>query len=108
MRLPRAALRSRVTIYDFRGNGSMGPSFASPRTVRASVQPINKLLITDVGEEQTADVMVMIRPEDGPVPVESKVLWNDTAYRVSQSFPMPDDFRPTHHELMLRRWSAPS
>lgn len=93
-------------IEDFLGNGSLGPVLGFPRSVRASVQATHKVLITDVGEETTANVLVIVRPEDGPVKVESKVRWNETDYRVVQAFPMPDDFRPTHWELMLRRWSA--
>ena len=105
-RIPHHHLRSKIVIEDFLGNGARGPVFGAPRTVRASVQPMPKILITDVGEEQTADVMVLIRPEDAPVSLESKVTWQNGSYRVVQVFPMPDDFRPTHWEIMLRRWSA--
>jgi hypothetical protein len=106
MRVPHNVLRSRIEVFEFIGNGSMGATFKLPRTIRASCQPINKILITDVGEEQTIDVMVIIRPEDGPVPIESKVRWLNNDYRVTQMFPIPDDFRPSHYELQLRKWAA--
>src|SRR6185369_15149201 len=67
LRLPHSQLRNTIVIHDFKANAAFGPVFEAPRTVRASIQDMNRLIISDVGEEQGNEILAMVRPEDGPV-----------------------------------------
>lgn len=103
MRVPRHLLRDRVTVEPYEGAGSRGPSYGTPvENVRASVQPSSRLIQTVDGRTVPAELLVIIRPEQD-FPVESRVTWRERQYRVLQAMPMPDEFRPTHRELVLGR-----
>jgi len=106
VRVPYEALRQRVTIRDLTGHGSYGPVFARRRTVRASVQQ-TQALVTDWKNDQIVITdLVIVRPEDGPVPAESLVIDGERNFRVVKCFPIPDDFHPSHYELMVKSWGA--
>ena len=49
---------------------------------------------------------VVIRPEAGPVPVESRVTFAGNKYRVVEAYPVPDARRPTQWELTLAKWAS--
>lgn len=106
MRVPTQLLRETLSIEDFTGNGARGPLHGAPRTTRASVQPTSKLMTDSRGVEVVVDAMAIVRPEAGPVPVESRVTWAGQVYRVVSSFAMPDTRRPSHWELGLVRWAG--
>jgi hypothetical protein len=105
--IPFSALRDVITIEDAAGDGALGPTFSSPRNVSASIQDIERLVLDEMGQQTTIDIMTIIRPEAGPVKPGSKVsLPNGDTYRVVKAFPMPDYRRPSHFELMLRSWGV--
>lgn len=106
MRVPHSQLRETVSVEDFAGSGSHGPVYAAARSVRASMQPTSRLLIEDNGREVTVTVLGIIRPEAGPVPVQSRVTWAGVVYRVATSIPMPDTRRPDHWEIGLVRYAG--
>lgn len=103
MRVPYAALRDRVTIEDAGGSGAMGTTYSAPRTgIPASMQSTSKLITTSDGRVVSVAHVIILRPEAGPVPLESKVtdaLGN--VYRVVASDPYPDSRRPSQWELMV-------
>lgn len=112
MRVPRELLRDTVTIEDFGGSGARGPVYDAPRSVRGSVQPTSRLATSQnaatgsFGVTVVIDALVVIRPEDGPVRPESRVTARGVGYRVVQSYPMPDERRPSHYELALARHAS--
>lgn len=106
MRVPNHALRESISVQDAAGNGARGPVHGAARTIRAAVQPTSKLITNSRGVEVVADFLAIIRPEAGPVPVESRVTWAGAVYRVETAVPMPDTRRPSHWELYLVRWSG--
>lgn len=95
-----------MTIEDLTGEGAYGPAFAAPREVRCSAQQTASTITEWKGEQIVVNWMVIIRPEDGPVPVGSKVTIDGDTYRIVKAFPMPDGFRPTHWELMAYSWGV--
>jgi hypothetical protein len=100
MRIPRNFLRDTITVEASQGSGARGPTYASAAVIKASVQPSNRLAVMPDGRQIVADLQVLIRPEE-TVPVESRVTWLTKGYRVLMASPMPDEFRPTHIELLL-------
>lgn len=106
MRVPHEALRQRITIRNYDGEGSYGPAFGAPREVRASVQQ-TQALVTDWKMEQVVvTTLIIVRPEVGLVPAGSFVFTDDQTFRVAKSFAIPDEFRPSHYELMVKSWGA--
>lgn len=107
MRVPHEALKERVTIEEYGGSGSMGPTFGEPRVVRASVQPTTKVVSDSRGVVTTIVSVIIIRPEAGPVAAESKVTDEiGRVFRVVQGDPFPDSRRPTHWELTVAKWAG--
>lgn len=103
MRVPRFLLRDTILIADFEGSGGRGRVY-TPRAapVRCSVQPTAKTVTTTgTGTTVTVATRVIIRPEDGPVRVESKVTLRGVTYSVLEAYPMPDERRPTQWELLI-------
>ena len=100
-------LRSWVEIEDYQGAGAFGPHFEEPRVVKASVQPTKRsALISSEGRTVRADVVVMIRPEAGPVRPESKVTLVHGAWRwrVLECEPVPDEKHPSYYEMLCATW----
>lgn len=106
MRIPTHLLRETIAVQDFTGSGAKGPTYAVSRSLRASVQATSRLVTDATGRTVTVDLVALVRPEKGPVPVESRVTWAGSAYRVVQAVPMPDSRRPTHYELGLMRYAG--
>jgi len=104
VRIPNEMLKESITIEDANGAGAYGVQFAASRTVKANVQETERLLVDTRGRQVLATILVMIRPEKGPVPIESKVTWVGETYRVVRSFPIPDSVSPSHFELTLAPW----
>lgn len=104
MRVPHEALRQRVTVENKAGEGAYGATFEAPRVVRASIQHTQALVSDWKNDQVTIDTVMIIRPEDGPVPIGSKVTQGTTSFVVVKGFAIPDDFRPSHYELMLAAW----
>lgn len=102
MRIPRQYLRSTLGVESFAGRGSRGAVYAPARDVRASVQPTTKLTADAQGNTIQAVLAAVVRPEED-IPVESRATYAGQQYRVTESVLMPDDFRPTHRELLLSR-----
>jgi hypothetical protein len=102
MRIPRNYLRDELAVEAFAGQGARGVVYEASRVVRASVQPTTRLTTDTTGREIAGVLAVVVRPEEA-IPVESRVTWQGQRYRVAQSDPMPDNFRPTHRELILSR-----
>lgn len=106
MRVPHETLQERVTIEDYLGDGSLGPTFAAGRVVRASVQPTTRLITDSMGVVVTVVSVIIIRPEAGPVPAESRVTDpSGRKFRVIQGDPFPNARRPVHWELTVARWA---
>lgn len=101
VRIPTFLLRDRITISNYLGSGARGDVWGTPRTVRAQVEPTNRLVIDTAGQQARAEANAYIRPEDGPVPVESKVVWGGKTFRVLAAGAIPDEVRPSHRELTL-------
>jgi len=107
--IPNYLLRDEITISRYLGRGAYGDLYAAAELVRAHVEPATRLdsaaastLLPDTtGKTRTASLQVMFRPEVAPVPVESKVVWGGVEYRVLQVGAVPDEFRPSHRELLL-------
>ena len=98
-----------ITVRDYQGSGARGAVYGEPRTIRAQVQPTSRVWIErdNTGVSQDIDALAVIRPEDGPVTVESIVAYGDTKWRVFRSYAMPDERRPYHWELALTRYANP-
>lgn len=106
MRVPHEALRETIVIEDYRGAGAYGVTFEDPRSVPANVQRTERLEVTTHGRQLLAQTLVIIRPEAGPVAIESKITWNDEQFRVVRAFAIPDTRRPSHWELTIAPWHA--
>lgn len=106
MRIPRELLREVLVISDLTGAGAHGNVYTAGRTVRGAFQQTSRLVSDSQGRQVSLEALVLIRPEDGPVTVESKVgIWGQT-FRVIQCQPMPDSRRPSHYELSLARYAG--
>jgi hypothetical protein len=99
--MPGFLLRDRITIQNYSGNTAYGASVGAPRVVKAKVEPTNRLIVGPGGNSLQARATALIRPEAGPVPVESKVTWGGKEYRVLAAGALPDEVNPTHRELVL-------
>lgn len=107
MRVPYEALRQRVTIRNYLGEGSYGPAFDAPReNVRASVQQTQALVTDWKNEQVVVTTLIIVRPEIGLVPAGSYVFTDEQTFRVAKSFAIPDNFHPSHYEMMVRSWGA--
>lgn len=101
IKIPGFLLRDRITIEDFGGSTAYGPKYAAPRTVKARVESTTRLSIDRAGNNVRVEAIAFIRPEAGPVAVESRVVWGGKRYRVISAGAVPDERRPTHRELAL-------
>jgi hypothetical protein len=101
MRVPGFLLRDRVEIEHFEGSGAYGDVLVAPVTVKAHVEPTNRLVIDTQGQTVRAEAVMILRPEDGPVPVGSVVNWGGKKFRVLQAGGLPDEVRPTHREVLI-------
>jgi len=106
MRVPHEILRDRITLEEFAGHGAHNAIYSEPRVIRASFQTTQKLVVDSRGESVSVDALVIIRPEDGPVTVESRVTDHGTVYRVVRCYPYPNRRRPSQYELELARWAS--
>lgn len=106
MRVPHEMLRETVVVEDYRGAGAYGVAFEDPRDVRANVQRTERLEVTTHGRQLLATTLMIIRPEAGPVPIESKITWNGDQFRVIRAFAVPDTRRPSHWELTVAPWES--
>jgi len=106
MRIPHTALRSTVSIENYSGDGSLGPSFAAARDVRVSFQWTDMYRMEWKNEMSTIRAWVLMRPEDGPVPIGSRVTYGTEKFRVVQSLIIPDEHSPSHYELVLSEWGV--
>ena len=106
MRFPRQLLRDVITIRDWTGSGSFGPTFAAPHTLRSSVEPTTRVIIGPTGATLRCDVSIVIRPEDGPVRPQSWVKLGASSWRVLECAPMPTIQRPTHYEILAATWTG--
>ena len=108
IRVPRSLLRSTAVIQDYLGEGARGPRYSDARTVRCSIQPTSRLMTHEDGATVAVDTLMIIRPEDGPVPIESRVTAESVEYRAVRTFAYPDGRRPTHFEVALLRYAVGS
>lgn len=103
-----------ITVRDYQGAGARGAVYGEPRTIRAQVQPTSRVWVErdNTGITQDIDSLAIIRPEDGPVTVESivesVVAGSPMKWRVIRSYAMPDERRPSQWELALTRYSTTS
>lgn len=98
-----------IVVRDYQGSGARGAVYGEPRTIRSQVQPTSRVWIErdNTGVTQDIDALAVIRPEDGPVTVESIIEYGTTKWRVIRSYAMPDERRPYHFELALTRYANP-
>lgn len=102
MRVPGYLLRDRVTIAAYSGQTGVGPTYDPPKSgIKAHVEHTDRLAIDREGNTLRAEAVVILRPEDGPVPVESKLTWSGKVFRVLSAGGLPDEVRPTHRELLI-------
>jgi hypothetical protein len=103
MRVPHQLLRELVTVRPYEGEGSRGPDYGDQLEIRALMQPSNRLTTDLDGSTVMSDVVMIIRPEAGPVKVRSQVLWQSQGYRVVSGHFFPDTRRPNFYEAALVR-----
>lgn len=103
MRVPNYVLRETIAVEEYNGAGARGPTYSPQRSIRALMQPTNRLLTEQDGHVVTIDTIMIARPESGLLPVQSRVTWGGDNYRVLRAFAMPDTRRPTHLEYSLTR-----
>jgi len=90
-----------LSVEPFIGTGSRGPEYGPAQTVRASVQPIYRLLPTSDGREAVASALAIVWP-GSLFPVESRATASDgRRFRILEDQPMPDGHRPDHREILL-------
>ena len=108
MKIPSQVLRDRIIVEEFEAAGALGPLFRVPKTIRAFVQPDNTLGFDSYGRSVNITAKGAIRPESGPLALESKVTMKSTGkvFRVIACAAMPDAVRPTHWEITLGNWDA--
>jgi len=101
MKVPTQLLRETIVVSDYEGSGSRGPKFGAQRTISALMQPTSRLVTDTDGNLVTVGIVMIIRPEDGPVAPRSKVVWGSQGYRAASGLFFPDSRRPTHYEAGL-------
>ena len=108
MRVPNELLRNTITVRAYLGQGARGASYGEPRTMKAQVQPTARVWIErdNTGVSQDIDALIVVRPESGPVAVESIIEYGGEKFRVIRSYDMPDERRPSHIELAVTRYST--
>ncbi len=110
MRVPKELLRYRITVRDYEGSGARGAVYGVPRVIRCQIQPTARVWVErdNTGISQDIDALIIVRPEDGPVRVESIVTTTDGShFRVIRSYAMPDERRPSQWELAVTRYAVP-
>lgn len=108
MRVPNELLRNEITVRTYEGSGARGAVYNEPRTVKAQVQPTARVWIErdNTGVSQDIDALIVVRPEEGPIGVESLITYAGEKFRVIRSYAMPDERRPSHIELAVTRYST--
>ena len=106
MRVPHELLRDTITVEEHAGHGAHHPLYGGPVQIRASFQTTSKLVTNQRGETVAVDALVIIRPEDGPIQIESRVTDHGTQYRVVECYPYPNRRRPSQYELQLAKWAS--
>ena len=108
MRVPNELLRNVIVVTNYEGAGARGPVFGEPRTIKAQVQPTSRVWVErdNTGTSQDIDALIVVRPESGPIGVESLITYAGTKYRVIRSYSMPDERRPSHIELAVTRYAT--
>lgn len=106
MRVPSEALRQRITIEKYAGEGALGSTFGAPVSARASVQPTQALVVDYKNDAVSVDTVVIVRPEVGPVDPGSRVTIDGKMFRVVKAFAIPDGHHPSHYELMVHSWAV--
>jgi hypothetical protein len=94
-------LRDRISIEDYQGDSAYGAVFAAARVVKAKVEGRLELVVDRQGNTVRAEAHAIVRPEAGPVPLESRVTWAGKTYRVLHDAALPGETRPSHRELVL-------
>jgi hypothetical protein len=74
--------------------------------MRASLQRTDRVVTDAHGAVVAVQDLVVIRPEDGPVAVETRILARSILFRVVQCYPMPDERRPSYYQLALERYAG--
>lgn len=108
MRVPNELLRSEIVVRTYEGAGARGPAYSEPRTVKAQVQPTSRVWVErdNTGTSQDIDALIVVRPESGPIGVESLVEYGGDRFRVIRSYAMPDERRPSQIELAVTRYAT--
>lgn len=57
----------------------------------------------DTDNVVTIDVVMIVRPESGPIASQSRVTWDGTTYRVVEGYFYPDTRRPVMWQGKLTR-----
>lgn len=96
-------LRETIVVEGYTGPGQRGPKYGTPDAIRALVQPTTKLGTDSSGRVVTIDALLIIRPEDGPLEIQSRVTWAGQTFRVVSLFAMPDTRRPSFWQIELMR-----
>ncbi len=103
MRIPRSVLRDQALVQEHIGHGALGPLYGATRPVRCRVEPVRRFVAAAKGDVTEVTATMLIRPEDGPIRVESKVTVRGVEYIVAQCQAEPDERRPAYWELQLTR-----
>jgi hypothetical protein len=106
MRIPRELLRELITIEEYAGAGAQGPLYGAPTTLRANFQQTGSLATSNDGLAHAVVASVMIRPEDGPIAIQSRVTARGMKLRVVECYPMPSDFHPAYYSLQLEKFAS--
>lgn len=74
MKLPRILTPHTVTVRDAEGTGAYGTVLGPDRTLEhVRVEETTRLVRDRTGKEVVSSARVYLRPEHGPVPVDSEV-----------------------------------
>lgn len=102
MPAPAFIFKQAVSVEAYQGEtGAGGPAFAAAVTVRAHVEPTQRLVTDAQGVERMQQAW-MIVPVGTVIPPESRVTWNGRRFRVVGALDMVGpDGKPHHIEVSL-------
>lgn len=106
MKIPTFLLKDTISLEKYAGSGAHGPVYDGVVSVKAVFQDTTKLITNLRGVVVAASAAVLIRPEDGPVPVESRATVRSVVYRVASANPFPNEVSPYYWELLLDQYAA--
>ena len=81
MKIPGFALPQKVTIEEYKGEGTYGPKFGSKYTARARVEYGNELTRNQDGDEVVSSGRVYLDPKHKPLP-GSRITVDGRTHRV--------------------------